>query len=188
MSSRTCWRFNIDESQQQAISAVANQLGNRAIVCYAAPAFHRIAELNAHTVRGTVVAQSTFPLAARLNGHASFYYCAPGGSGIANPDPEHIDGSGLEDLLIKSGADAKTGPDETITTQLQALSRDIEKVVLDQVPDSNPRKPIFVQRLREIEAFADEYEETGDSGRAFLRITAFTSTFNLDWYAVGNPA
>ena len=79
--------LDIDVSQQEALGAVAQTLGNRAVVCYAAPAFHRIMELNAHTVRGTIVAQSTFPLAERLTGHDSFYYCTPGGSGVANPEP-----------------------------------------------------------------------------------------------------
>lgn len=37
-----CWRFNLDAVQQQALERVAAKLGDRAVVAYAAPAFHRI--------------------------------------------------------------------------------------------------------------------------------------------------
>jgi hypothetical protein len=50
MSSQSCWRFDIDPAQQEALGTVAETVGNRAVVCYAAPAFHRWTELNAHTV------------------------------------------------------------------------------------------------------------------------------------------
>lgn len=54
-----------------------------------------------------------------------------------------------------------------------------------RLPDDNPRKPLFYQRRAEALNLADETEEVGPSGRAFLRVSAFVSTFNLDWYAVG---
>jgi hypothetical protein len=187
LSSHSCWRFDIDQAQQDAVGKVAERLGKRAVVCYAAPAFHRVADLNAHTVRGTIIAHSTFPLVHRLAGHDSFYYSTPGGSGIANPEPEHIEGVGLEDLLRNAVASATTATaaplNETVTTQLTALATDIESEIREQVPDANPRKPLFFDRLREALHLADEFEDIGPSGRAFLRVSAFVSSFNLDWYA-----
>lgn len=180
-----CWRFDIDQPQQEVLGKVADKLGNRAVVCYAAPAFHLVRELNAHTSRGSIIAHSTFPLIHRLDGHGSFYYCSPGGSGVANPDPEGIEGTGLEDLLTGAASNATAQPNETVTTQLTALATDIETVIREQVPDDNPRKPLFFQRLVEALSLADEFEEVGPSGRAFLRVSAFVSSFNLDWYAVG---
>jgi hypothetical protein len=188
LSANSCWRFDIDQAQQEAVGKVAERLGKRAVVCYAAPTFHRVADLNAHTVRGTIIAHSTFPLVHRLAGHGSFYYCSPGGSGVANPDPEGIEGVGLEDLLGNAAAgatDAAAAPaNETVTTQLSALATDIETVIGEQVPEANPRKPLFFARLREALSLADTYEDIGPSGRAFLRVSAFASSFNLDWYAV----
>jgi hypothetical protein len=188
MPCRGCWRFNIDAAQQEAVGKVATRLGSRAVVCYAAPAFHRISELNAHTVRGTIIANSTFPLVQRLAGHGSFYYCAPGGSGIANPDPEDIDGMGLEDLLNNMRSTSQRSSEDTPTIQLQTMAATIESAISDEVPDSNPRRALFTQKLREFERLADVFREPeldiGDSGRAFLRVAAFASAFNLDWYVV----
>ncbi len=163
---------------------MAEKLGNRAVVCYAAPAFHRVAELNAHTIRGTIIAHSTFPLVQRLAGHDSFYSCGPGDSGVANPEPERVEGVGLEDLLRSAGASGSSEPNETISSQLETLATDIESAIREEVPDTNPRKGLFFSRIREVARFADEFAEAGPSGRAFLRVSAFASSFNLDWYAV----
>src|SRR4051812_10052329 len=76
-----CWRFDINSDQQAALGTLGTSLGNRAVVCYAAPAFHRLIQLYAHTSRGSIVAASTFPLAERLTGHTAFYYWEPGGNG-----------------------------------------------------------------------------------------------------------
>jgi hypothetical protein len=115
----------------------------------------------------------------------AFYYCSPGGSGVANPDPEGIEGVGLEELLRNAAAGAIEAtaalPDET--AQLTALATDIEQVMNEQVLDTNPRKPLFFTQLREALSLADTYEGIGPSALAFLRVSAFASSFNLDWYA-----
>ena len=54
----------------------------------------------------------------------------------------------------------------------------------EQVPDTNPRKPLFFVRLREALSLADSYEDIGPSALAFLRVSAFASSFNLGWYTV----
>src|SRR5438552_433776 len=72
-------------------------------------------------------------LCARL-----LYYCGPGGSGVANPEPESVEGVGLEELLrnAAAGAAGAAAPaNETVTTQLSALATDIETVIREQVPD-----------------------------------------------------
>lgn len=184
LKSHACWRFDIDSSQQEAIGNVAEKLGGRAVVCYAAPVFHEVRLLNAHTSRRTIIQNSTFPLAERLNGHASFYYCQPGGSGVANPDPEGIDGPGLIDLLQGMAGEASVAANETVTTQLALLAADIEAVMSEQVADTNPRRALFEQRRAALLAMVEEYEEVGESARAFVRVASFASAFNLDWYAV----
>jgi hypothetical protein len=127
-------------------------------------------------------------LVQRLAGDGSFYYCSPGGSGLANPDPEGIEGVGLEELLRSAAAGAVDAtveaPNDTVTEQLTALATDMENVMREQVPDDNPRKPLFFTRLREARSLADNYEDIGPSALAFLRVSAFVSSFNLDWYAV----
>jgi len=184
LTGSTCWQFKIDESQQEALGRVARKLARRAFVCYAAPAFHKMSELTAHTSRGSILKNSTFPQAARLDGHEAFYYCSPGGSGVANPNPEEIEGPGLEDLLgnVVSGTDSSA--QESVTGQLVALANDIEATIAEEVPDTNPRKALFTHRRNELLALLEDFEQAGESARAFMRVRAFVSAFNLDWYAV----
>lgn len=179
-----CWRFDLDPTQQDTLGKVAERLGNRALVVYAAPAFHRMTQLNAHTIDGTVPDHSTFPLALRLRGHKRWYYTAPGGSGVANPDPEQIDGGGIEELiarLVQSEVDGLSG---SATEQLTVLSDQIEKVIGADVGAENPRKALYFERLRQIDILLRRYDESGPSERAFLRVAAFTTAFNVDWYVI----
>ena len=87
--------------------------------------------------------------------------------------------------MRNAGANAvPTTLNETITTQLEGLAANIEGAILNRVPETNPRRPIFFQRLRELQRFAEGFGEIGPSGRGFLGVAAFTLAFNLDWYAV----
>jgi hypothetical protein len=182
MPGKSCWRFDLESHQQEALGRVASKSGNRAIVCYAAPAFHRFTQLNAHTIRGTVVSASTFPLVEKLVGHRAFYYCGPGGSGVANPSPEDIEGGGIEDLIQDAGTELSS-VNETPTSQLAGLASDIEGVV-EGLPEENPRKAsFFLMRSSVLEGLSD-YPDVGESARAFVRVSVFASVFNLDWYVV----
>jgi hypothetical protein len=87
-----CWRFDITAHQQEALEKVAAKISRRAVVCYAAPAFHRFSELYAHTAARTINQNSTFPTVEKLSGHSAWYYDRPGGSGVANADPVNIEG------------------------------------------------------------------------------------------------
>ena len=42
---------------------------------------------------------------------------------------------------------------------------------------------MFFVRLREALNLADTYEDIGPSALAFLRVSAFVISFNVDWYA-----
>jgi hypothetical protein len=86
----TYWRFKIEEHQQRALARVARTLQKRALVVYAAPAFHRHEDLLGHTLKGTLVKHSTFPSIAALAGHSAWNYDRPGAVGIANADPTPI--------------------------------------------------------------------------------------------------
>jgi hypothetical protein len=183
-----CWHFEIDTSQQEALSKVAARVGNRAVIAYAAPAFHRLSELYAHTTNGTIVANSTFPLASNLPGHSRWYYSSPGGSGVANADPTPIEGVGLDQLLGSYAAGISDQADGTASTQLAALSAEITTAIREGLPDEHPRKAIYFERVRQAARVAEEIEEVGPSVRSFLEVEAFSETFNLDWYAVSNES
>lgn len=185
MPSTPCWRFDIDESQQDALGKLSNRLGNRAVVAYAAPAFHRLSQLNGHTIRGSVLPNCTFPLAGSLNGHSAWYYTGPGGNGFANADPVRIEGLGLEQNLERlAEIGLSDAEDESASIHLRELAAVVLGTV-EEVSDENPRKAWFFERLRQMEPIAKEYDAAIGSARAYLQVVTFARAFNLDWYAIG---
>ena len=176
-----CWHFDIEAHQQEALEKVAAKLNRRAVVCYAAPAFHRCTELYGHTAAGTINQNSTFPAISKLKGHSAWYYDRPGGSGVANPDPEGIEGPdifGLMDGLRQSADDDYS---------LVGLSRDIDESLFEASGD-NPRRAIFFDRRNYVRSQLNQFD--GLTGAlngeivAFFEVAIFSETFNLDWYVI----
>jgi hypothetical protein len=179
-----CWRFDIDLDQQDVLAKIANKLGNRAIVLYAAPAFYRLLELYAHASRGSILLNTTFPLAEKLQGHHAWYYTAPGGNGVANPEPVRVDGIGLEQLLESTRTElADHGGNAS--EQLSILDGIIMKTVAENVPDNNPRKSLFSERIRLANATIKDLADVPNATGPFLRVMIFAASFNLDWYVAG---
>ena len=185
MPSGPCWRFDIEADQQHALERVAVRVGDRAVVAYAAPVFYRVSELYAHTSRGTIAANSTFPRVESLRNHSSWYYRTPGASGVANADPEQIENPGLLQFLQSIRVDQMPDASGTASEHLGQLTRLIESALEKDVPDENPRKAIYAELVRQIEPIMKAYDESGESSRSFMRVAAFAIAFNLDWYAVG---
>jgi len=185
MSAGACWRFDVEPHQQQALECVATRVGDRAIVAYAAPVFHRALELYAHTSRGTVAAHSTFPRAEMLRGHLAWYYRLPGARGVANPNPEEVEGVGLLEFLESVQVERLPDSQGTVSVNLASLSRLIRTALAEDVPDDNPRKAIWSELTRQIDPIIESYEGAGESAQSFMQVAAFATAFNLDWYIVG---
>jgi len=184
-SPRPCWRFDIQTDQQEALAKIVERVGNRAIAVYAAPVFHRWLELNGHTSRGSILSHCTFPLVKQLSGHSAWYYSEPGGSGIANPDPTPIEGQLLESMLRGAISNTDSPSNETPSSQLEALSNLLFRAIAEDIPDENPRKAIFFERVRQIRPLLEEFDNLPESTYHFLQINAFAEAFSLDWYVVG---
>jgi hypothetical protein len=163
------------------LEKVAAKINRRAVVCYAAPAFHRCTELYGHTAAGTVNQNSTFPTIAKLKGHTAWYYDRLGGRGVANPDPEEMAGPDIFGLMdgLRQGADDDYS--------LIGLSREIDESLFD-VSGDNPRRAIFYDRRNYVRAQLNQFdgpEDTlnGEIG-AFFDVAVFSEVFNLDWYVI----
>jgi hypothetical protein len=180
----SCWRFDIDPFQQEALENLANKLKDRAVVCYAAPAFHRISQLNAHSVKGTVVQNSTFPLARRLVNHKAWYYKGPGGSGVTNIDPEEVQGPSLEHLIERLAGEGRQFSTENAVAELKYLGNEIHQIATESISDNNPRKALYHEQLRQIERLVMEFELANEATRAFVRVVTFATAFNLEWYVI----
>jgi hypothetical protein len=177
-----CWRFDITPHQQEALEKVAAKISRRAVVCYAAPAFHRFSELYAHTAARTINQNSTFPTVEKLTGHSAWYYDRPGGSGVANADPENIEGPDIFGLL-RNLEEYRAEDDYSLT----GLSSSIE-AGLQEAPQDNPRRAAYFDRR---DYLRSQLYRTGAAPRepsvitAFFDVAVFAEVFNLDWYVVG---
>jgi hypothetical protein len=184
LNSGSCWRFDVVEAQQEVLEKLAKKLESRALVCYAAPAFHRLSQLYALTADGTIVANSTFPPAKSLSGHRSFYYQEPGGKGVANAQPEIIEGPGLEEMLRRLAGSAPMSELPNALAELKLLGEQVFQVVSEDVSPDNPRRPQFFEFLREYEEVVEEFEGPREALQAFARVAIFANTFNCQWYVV----
>jgi len=177
-----CWRFNIEEVQQEAFERVEDKIRDRALLCYAAPVFHRLTQLYAHTRSCTIVQNSTFPSVGVLSGHSAWYFDSPGGSGVANPQPEAIDGPDLSSLLggfIRENADQRNHS----VAQLASLINE----GLSDLGATNSRVGIYFERIRALRRAEEEYFIYSEEARAFADVATFADTFHLEWFVVGRP-
>jgi len=176
------WRFEINPRQQSALESVAAKLQRRALVVYAAPAFHEHRVLHVHASRGTLVQNSTFPSASSLRNHAAWNYTEPGASGVANADPTEINepplGVRIRDLVEQA-------PDGLPWRQeLKALAVDIRDALSEEQLQETSRFAAFADRVREIERDTEGFAES-EILAAYLTVLAFCETYALLWHVIG---
>lgn len=95
------FRFERTEKQHQVLRRVEQRVGNAAVVRYAAPAFWRYTELEAHQLAGRVLDESGFVSPAALGSHKVWTYDRPGALGYPNPDGEGLRFQSLDELLFR---------------------------------------------------------------------------------------
>ena len=181
------WRINLELGQQAVLEALASQINGTGLVCYAAPAFHRLSQLYSHIRFGTMVESSTFPEALSLTGHVSWNYQCPGNVGVANIEPKLIDGEALLERLARLASERSDQNDEALAENLRSLAMTVNSCADQQFSAQESRSALFFQHVSSIAASLD-----GISGRSsevvqnFLTVQAFCSTFGLKWFTVGS--
>lgn len=177
------WKFGIDQQQQAVLAALFKSTSGSALVCYAAPAFHRVTELWAHSRTGTIVEASTFPPVDKLNGHSIWYYEGPGAAGFANPTPERVQGASLPGRILEfaSGTNARA---TDFGTGLKKLSEAVAASVYE-TPDSG-RSAVYFEAIREIDDYLDYLRPMRhpEAMAAYLRVAAFAAVFQVQWYVL----
>lgn len=180
------WRIGIDKDQQQTLDALSKATGGRGLVCYAAPAFDRLTQLYAHTRQGTIVANSSFPQADWLTGHEAWNYDGPGASGVANAHPRQIDGPSLEARIEGLVAEYSNSQTSGFDANLKELAQSVLSSV--QGPEAtSARAALFFRRTAEIDLAmgALDLRRYREPIENFLRVLAFSATYQLQWYVLG---
>jgi hypothetical protein len=180
------WRINIYAEQQQMLDSLAAQTHGRGLVCYAAPAFHRLTQLYSHITSSSIVENSTFPEASLLSGHARWNYDRPGNVGVANIEPEFIQGPSLVERLQLLASEHSDQEPEEFFGNLGELARIVKVCVEESYRTQEARSVVFFQRLSAIANVLDSISgPVPDAVQDFLTVQAFCKSFGLRWFTVG---
>jgi hypothetical protein len=180
------WKFQIGEIQQKSLDAVARKLDKRALVVYAAPAFHEYKDLWKYTQNGWLPRKSTFPSVSNLNGHKAWFYNAPGATGVANPTPRPIEEPSLEERLqsLLEQVPISGFPVEGWSSSLNELAAEITGALQVSELGASPRLARFFDSIRILERDLGGINELS-AALAYLKVVTFALVFSVDWYVLG---
>lgn len=172
-----CWKMDVEATQQARLETLNGQIGDRALFCYAAPAFDKRDELFTHSRNRKLVNNSTFPSITALAGHSIWKYDRPGAVGIAHSDPEQVnENSFLQRVgtLRENRMPVAGGMDNT-QEDLRFLAERLMETILQS---GDPKMQSFARRAsRRIDDFG------GDAiSRQFAKVAAFARAFRLAWF------
>jgi hypothetical protein len=181
------WKFTIDATQQSRLEHLESITGGNALVCYAAPAFHRVLQLYSHTTSSSVVANSTFPEASILTGHHAWNYNKPGAVGVANSEPEFHEGISLEmqiERLIALGGESFNKSAESALSELAHAV--IESVNGDKLSEHSTAA-LFKVRVNQLDSHFSNLQpnEASRAFRDYLVVHLYTRTYNMLWLTIG---
>lgn len=181
------WRFSTDPNQQTRLDILSTAIGNDGLVCYAAPAFHRVLQLYAHTVSGSVVQNSTFPSAEMLQSpHKAWNYSQPGVTGVANAEPEFYEEKTLDEQVNHIFQERRSRLDGDAPESLKRLANLVIESTTSEDTDTDSRAAVFNLRRQQIDS---AYFGTGNNGfsvlRHYLHVHNYATTFNMLWLTIG---
>lgn len=186
------WRFTTTPHQQSRLDNLATVLGADALVCYAAPVFHRLTQLNAHTISGSVIANSTFPKASMLSSpHKAWNYSVPGVVGLANTEPTFYEEPSLEQQIQTLLQERSRRLEEDDAFALNSLASLVRESVSLDTQEADSRSAIFSMRAERIDfAFAPfpSNARSASITRDYLHVANYVGTFNMMWLTIGRDS
>ena len=182
------WRIGIDAEQQRTLESLASATAGKALVCYATPAFDRLSQLYAHTVGGTMVANSSFPEVQWLSAKDAWNYDRPGATGVANAEPVYLERPDLYARVETLAADNASQGNEAYGANLAKLAQAVVRAAESTAGASPARPALFFQRTAEIASLLEvlDVARYRDALRDFLTVLAFGATYQLQWFVIGS--
>ena len=187
------WKFDITPHQQVALERVSKQLASRALICYAAPAFHTQAALYEHTKNQSIVPFSSFPPVHELSGHGAWYYDRRGLFGVANPDFMRVELEPLQSQIARL-VERWQVRSETAAESLGALAAALVNSA-SEIQEASPADTWFQLLLARSEGVVSTMVELGEqdekrlaSLKHYAQVKAFCNAYRLDWYVLGRGA
>jgi hypothetical protein len=175
--SGSTWAFHVDSLQQTLLEVLTAKCGRRAVITYAAPVFHAVQDLYRHTVKRTLVQNSTFPTSSALSGHWTWYYQVAGAIGFANPEPEFIEEPPLEDRLLEALLAAPQ------SGGISGIWEAIAATVSDSRLQDHPRMALF-SNARLVLSRLLESTPLDQPAREYAEVALFCHLVGLQWLVV----
>lgn len=183
------WKFNVTAHQQVALERVKSKLNNRALIFYAAPAFHKQSVLYAHTINKTIVENSTFPDVSTLTGHSAWYYQIPGATGVANPEFRNVEQRPFLETLEAFLADSEKNEDHRNDNNQRELKTLASSILTTIKEDLEPtfEGARFFDELISMQRFVEDFDlgKEKDEVIDFLTVHIFSYCYKLNWLVVG---
>jgi hypothetical protein len=183
-----CWRFSTEADQQAVLEQLSAKFAGRALVAYAAPAFHTAHELFRSFRNSTMVARSTFPSASTLQGHDAWYYNAPGAVGVAHSDPTPAQEPDLLSRIKALKQHSNIGDDDDASWRryLSSLARDVEQVLSQDTALPDARRALALEDLRRFRYEArDLPPDLAVPLTDYVTVAVMAAAFRLSWMVAG---
>jgi hypothetical protein len=121
------YRFKRDQSQHKVLKRLETRLAKSAVVRYAAPAFHTVAQLETAQITQHVIEESGHVAPSAFGAHQVWTYQKPGVHGLPNPDGDPVEFDTIRTVFARAAAlpdrDAFGAVGELDLSRDQALRR-----------------------------------------------------------------
>jgi len=171
------YRFSRVANQHSRLRKLEAQLAGIASVTYAAPAFHRVAELEEAQLKGQIVNSTGFVSPTRLGRHRVWTYIAPGMVGRGNPDGEEITFAVFEALF--------TTPDSANTQAIairQGVSDHLSALAEASRAAYGVRSRLVDSWIANVRQVADVSPEILESLRDYAIVQSLVHYLGASWW------
>lgn len=176
------WRFSTKQHQQEILERIARRLRKKALTIYASPAFDTLDRLYDCTQNHSIVENSNFVKVERMTGHHQWNYDRPGTQGLALSEPEFVEDSSFEQLLMQL-ADAHN-PQADVEKELMLLHKDTFTICQELAP-ANPLALFIVKTNERLSEALLQRELDVFSIAPFVNLLATFSSLGVAWFSVG---
>ncbi|ANB96717.1 hypothetical protein [Vibrio parahaemolyticus] len=172
------WRIEVTPHQQVLLEKVSDKLRNRALVVYAAPAFHTFDDLYNYTEHQEVFENSSFVKVNRMADHEKWLYDAPGTRGVAHSIPETIEDDPIH-IMVEKASKLTDGVD--FLDNVNILHKAVSEACLE-LKEVNPLARYYLSRY-------DDFEKKGyfqifPEATGYFGFSLFCYVAKLNWIAL----
>ena len=161
---RPYYRYDLTQHLQQALANLERRVGGEAVITYACPAFHTLADLWDASRSGQLVENSNFAQPSSLAGHSRYSYVEPGRHGR-----RHSKGEPVTSEDLKGRLDELASRKENRTSKQVII--DLGKAVSAAIDEAGPA--VLVDSYHQMVSYMAEDVSGIPVAKALVRLDVF---------------